>query len=131
MDQRQYLSAISLVVPDYDEAIAFYTEKLGFDLIEDRPLNAEKRWVLVAPPGSRECRLLLARAAAPEQAAVIGRQAGGRVFLFLTTDDFHRDYERMKKAGIAFRETPRQEDYGTVAVFEDPFGNPWDLIEPA
>ncbi len=127
----QHLSAVTLVVPDYDRAIAFYVGALGFDLVEDSDLGGGKRWVLVAPPGSRETRLLLARAADSEQAAAVGRQAGGRVFLFLATDDFDRDHARMTGAGVAFAEPPRREPYGTVAVFADPFGNRWDLIDPA
>ena len=127
---RQHISAVALVVADYDRALAFYVDTLGFDLIEDTDLGQGKRWVLVAPPGSRETRLLLARADGPAQEAAIGNQAGGRVFLFLATDDFHRDHARLLAAGVAFREAPRAEAYGTVAVFADPFGNLWDLIEP-
>jgi catechol 2,3-dioxygenase-like lactoylglutathione lyase family enzyme len=127
----QHLAAIALVVPDYDEAIAFYVGKLGFELIEDSKLSETKRWVLVAPPGSRETRLLLARADNPEQKTRIGNQSGGRVFLFLHTDDFARDYEGMRERGIRFLESPRHEVYGTVAVFVDPYGNKWDLIQPA
>jgi catechol 2,3-dioxygenase-like lactoylglutathione lyase family enzyme len=127
----QHLAAIALVVPDYDEAIAFYVGKLGFELIEDTKLSDTKRWVLVAPPGSRETRLLLAKADNPEQKTRIGDQTGGRVFLFLHTDDFARDYERMREHGIRFVESPRDEAYGTVAVFVDPYGNKWDLIQPA
>jgi catechol 2,3-dioxygenase-like lactoylglutathione lyase family enzyme len=127
----QHLAAIALVVPDYDEAIAFYVGKLGFELIEDTKLSDTKRWVLLAPPGSRETRLLLARADNPEQKTRIGNQTGGRVFLFLHTDDFARDYERMRERGIRFLESPRHEAYGTVAVFVDPYGNKWDLIQPA
>ena len=123
-----HLGAISLVVRDYDEALAFYVGKLGFTLVEDRPLSETKRWVLVAPPGSHETRLLLAKAATPEQAARIGDQTGGRVFLFLHTDDFKRGYERFLAAGVRFCETPRHEPYGTVAVFEDLYGNRWDLL---
>lgn len=127
----QHLAAIALVVPDYDEAIDFYVGKLGFALIEDTRLSDTKRWVLVAPPGSRETRLLLAKADNPEQKTRIGNQAGGRVFLFLHTDDFVRDYEKMRAQGIRFLESPRHEAYGTVAVFVDPYGNKWDLIQPA
>ncbi len=126
----QHLAAIALVVPDYDEAIDFYVGKLGFDLIEDTRLSETKRWVLVAPPGSRETRLLLAKADGPEQKTRIGNQTGGRVFLFLHTDDFARDYELMRSRGIRFLEQPRQESYGTVVVFVDPYGNKWDLIQP-
>jgi catechol 2,3-dioxygenase-like lactoylglutathione lyase family enzyme len=126
----QHLAAIALVVPDYDEAIDFYVGKLGFDLIEDTRLSDTKRWVLVAPPGSKETRLLLAKADGPEQKTRIGNQTGGRVFLFLHTDDFQRDYEAMRARGVRFLESPRQESYGTVAVFVDPYGNKWDLIQP-
>ncbi|MEM5583709.1 VOC family protein [Roseibium sp. AS2] len=126
---KQVIGAVTLVVPDYDRAIAFYTQKLGFDLIGDTPLSDTKRWVLVAPKGSTETRLLLARADGPDQQATIGNQAGGRVFLFLNTDDFDRDYQAMQDAGVTFLEPPRTEPYGKVAVFQDPFGNKWDLIE--
>jgi catechol 2,3-dioxygenase-like lactoylglutathione lyase family enzyme len=126
----QALAQLSLLVRDYDEAIAWFTGVLGFELLEDTPLEGAKRWVRVRPPGSRGCGLLLARAATPEQQAHVGRQAGGRVFLFLHTDDFRRDHERMLRRGVKFRAPPRQEPYGTVAVFEDLYGNPWDLIEP-
>ncbi|WP_299818827.1 VOC family protein [uncultured Roseibium sp.] len=128
---KQVIGALTLVVPDYDRAIAFYTQKLGFDLIEDTRLSDDKRWVLVAPKGSAETRLLLAMADGPDQEAAIGNQAGGRVFLFLNTDDFDRDHQAMLDAGVLFLEAPRIEPYGKVAVFEDPFGNKWDLIEPA
>ena len=127
---RQALGAVTLLVPSYEAGIAFFCGTLGFDLIEDTPLTPQKRWVLVAPPGSRETRLLLARAATPKQESAIGAQAGGRVFLFLHTDDFARDHRRLREAGVAFLEEPRREPYGTVAVFRDPFGNRWDLIEP-
>jgi catechol 2,3-dioxygenase-like lactoylglutathione lyase family enzyme len=127
----QHLAAIALVVPDYDEAIAFYVGKLGFELIEDTKLSNTKRWVLVAPPGSRETRLLLAKADSPDQKTRVGNQAGGRVFLFLHTDDFARDHEKMRAQGIRFLESSRHEAYGTVAVFVDPYGNKWDLIQPA
>ena len=127
----QHLSAVAVVVPDYDEAIAFYVGKLGFELIEDTRLSDSKRWVLVAPPGSRETRLLLAKADGPEQKTRIGNQAGGRVFLFLHTDDFQRDYAAMRDKGVRFLEPPRHESYGTVAVFVDPYGTKWDLIHPA
>ncbi|GAB5560243.1 MAG: VOC family protein [Synoicihabitans sp.] len=126
---KQTIGTLSLVVPDYDEAIAFYVNKLGFDLVEDTDLGNGKRWVLVAPPGSHGTRLLLAKAASPEQEHAIGNQAGGRVFLFLNTDDFTRDHARFYAAGVDFLECPRHEPYGTVAVFRDPFGNKWDLIE--
>ncbi len=127
----QHLAAVTLLVPDYDAALDFYVGALGFALVEDTPLAGGKRWVLVAPPGSRETRLLLARAARPAEAAAVGDQAGGRVFLFLATDDFARDHARLRAAGVRFAEAPRREPYGTVAVFTDPFGNRWDLIEPA
>ncbi len=125
-----HLAAISLLVPDYDSAIAHYCQGLGFELIEDTDLGGDKRWVLVAPPGSTETRLLLARAAKPEQVAQIGHQAGGRVFLILYTDDFAADHARFSAAGATFMETPREEPYGTVAVFRDAFGNLWDLLQP-
>lgn len=126
---RQHLGSLSLLVRDYDEALAYYCGVLGFDCVEDTPLGDGKRWVLVAPPGSAECRLLLARAATPEQIAAIGRQAGGRVFLFLHTDDFARDHRRYRERGVRFVEAPRHEAYGTVAVFEDLYANRWDLLE--
>ncbi len=121
---------VALVVRDYDEAIAFYTQKLGFTLVEDtyQP-EQDKRWVVVAPAGSSGTSLLLARASTPEQARFIGDQSGGRVFLFLQTDDFWRDYERMRDAGVVFVRPPTVASYGTVAVFEDLYGNRWDLIE--
>jgi len=125
----QFINAISLVVNDYDEAIAYYTDILGFDLIEDTKRSEEKRWVLVAPPGSKETRLLLAKAANTEQAKSVGYQTGGRVFLFLQTDDFWRDYERMKIKGVIFCETPREEEYGTVVAFQDLCGKRWDLLQ--
>jgi catechol 2,3-dioxygenase-like lactoylglutathione lyase family enzyme len=127
----QHLGAVTLVVRDYDEAIAFYVGKLGFDLIEDTAMSEAKRWVLVAPPGSKEARLLLAKADSPEQKTRIGNQTGGRVLLFLHTDDFARDYAAMRARGVRFLEEPRSEAYGTVAVFVDPYGNKWDLIQPA
>jgi catechol 2,3-dioxygenase-like lactoylglutathione lyase family enzyme len=125
---RQKIGSMALVVRDYDEAIAFYTQKLRFDLLEDTDLGDGKRWVRVAPPGSTETGLLLAQAASPEQASRIGNQTGGRVFLFLHTDDFWRDYNAMKSNGVRFLEEPRLEAYGTVAVFEDLYGNKWDLL---
>lgn len=127
---KQYIANIALVVDDYDEAIRFYTEKLRFQLIEDTPLSDTKRWVVVAPPGSTECRLLLAKAANAAQRARVGDQTGGRVFLFLYTDDFWRDYRAMLDRGVRFVRPPAEETYGTVAVFEDLYGNLWDLIEP-
>jgi len=123
----QRIGAVTLVVRDYDEAKAWYTEVLGFDLVEDTPLGDGKRWLLVAPPGGPT--LLLARAATPEQESRIGDQTGGRVFLFLHTDDFRRDHAAMTVRGVVFRETPREETYGTVAVFEDLYGNLWDLLQ--
>src|SRR5262245_12280046 len=123
------LSALTFLVRDYDEAIAFFVERLDFDLVADDDLGEGKRWVLVAPKGGAGTRLLLAEAATVEQAARIGDQAGGRVFLFLETDDFARDHQAMIAKGVTFRESPRREAYGTVAVFEDLYGNGWDLIE--
>jgi catechol 2,3-dioxygenase-like lactoylglutathione lyase family enzyme len=126
---KQIIGAVALIVPDYDEAISFYVGKLGFDLVEDTRLSDTKRWVLVAPKGSSETRLLLALADGENQEAAIGNQTGGRVFLFLNTDDFDRDYRAMTENGVAFQEVPRNEPYGKVAVFKDPFGNSWDLIQ--
>ena len=125
----QHLSLTAVVVRDYDEAIAFFVGKLGFELREDTRLDEEKRWVVVAPPGSIESGILLAKAANPGQAQAIGNQSGGRVFLFLATDDFNRDYEAFRARGVKFLREPRREPYGTVAVFEDLYGNRWDLIE--
>jgi catechol 2,3-dioxygenase-like lactoylglutathione lyase family enzyme len=127
----RHLNLISLLVADYDEAIAFYTGALGFTLIEDSDMGIGKRWVTIAPRPEAETRILLAKAASPEQAARIGDQTGGRVFLFLHTDDFDRDHARMTAAGVRFLEAPRREPYGTVAVFEDLCGNRWDLLQPA
>ncbi|MFM7333838.1 MAG: VOC family protein [Tabrizicola sp.] len=123
------ISALALVVPDYDAAIAFYVGKLGFRLTEDID-QGRKRWVTVEPPGGGT-RLVLARADGPDQQAAIGNQAGGRVFLFLQTDDFTRDHTAMLAAGVSFEEEPRHEPYGSVAVWRDPFGNRWDLIGPS
>lgn len=120
---------IALIVNDYDEAIKFYTEKLNFVLIEDTVLSPEKRWVLVKPDKNSECSILLAKANNEEQTRSIGNQTGGRVFLFLETDNFQRDYEKMLEKGINFIRKPSQEEYGIVAVFEDLYGNLWDLIE--
>jgi lactoylglutathione lyase len=125
----QKLAYIALVVRDYDEAIAFYTTKLGFQLIEDTDLGNGKRWVRVRPSGSTGTDLLLARAVNPEQASRIGNQTGGRVFLFLHTDDFWRDYQAMTARGVNFSRPPRDESYGTVAVFQDLYGNQWDLLQ--
>jgi len=122
------ITTVSVLVADYDEAIAWYTQKLGFRLIEDTPLGPGKRWVVVGPEGG--VRLLLAQASGAAQQAAIGNQSGGRVFLFLETDDFDRDHAAMLSRGVEFRETPRREAYGTVAVFSDLHGNLWDLIEP-
>lgn len=128
---KQNLVQIALVVNDYDEAIGFYTKKLKFTLLEDTTLSETKRWVRIAPPGSDGCGLLLAKAANAEQASRVGNQTGGRVFLFLYTDDFSRDYKDMRAAGIEFVREPAVESYGTVAVFKDLYGNLWDLIEPS
>ena len=125
----QYLAAVTIVVSSYDEALAFYVDTLGFNLIEDKQLSDKKRWILVAPPGSIETRLLLAEAVSDEQHSSIGRQTGGRVFIFLHTDDFYRDYESFLGSGVVFVEQPRIEEYGIVAVFLDPFGNKWDLVQ--
>lgn len=125
---KQTLGHVALVVRDYDEAIEFFTQKLRFKLIEDLAQEG-KRWVLVAPPNSVGTSLLLAQASTPEQESRIGNQTGGRVFLFLHTDDFARDYAGMTERGVKFLETPREEAYGTVAVFEDLYGNKWDLLE--
>ncbi|MGN6091142.1 MAG: VOC family protein [Luteibacter jiangsuensis] len=125
------LGAVTFLVRDYDEAIRFFVDALDFELIEDTPLSETKRWVTVAPRGSHGTRLLLAQAASDDQRAHIGRQDGGRVFLFLETDDFAGDAARMRAHGVHFREEPRHEPYGTVAVFEDLYGNAWDLIQPA
>jgi catechol 2,3-dioxygenase-like lactoylglutathione lyase family enzyme len=127
---KQTLVHIALVVKDYDEAIAFFTKKLDFTLVEDTYQPAQdKRWVLVAPPGSDSPKLLLARATTPEQEKAIGNQTGGRVFLFLGTDDFWRDYNRMVERGIEFVREPKVESYGTVVVFRDLYGNLWDLVQ--
>ena len=125
----QFIANVTLVVKDYDEAIHFYTQKLKFDLIEDTPLTDKKRWVLVSPRGSNGTKLLLAKADSPGQESHIGNQTGGRVFLFLHTDDFWRDYHEMKSQGIQLHEEPREEPYGTVVVFSDLYGNKWDLVE--
>lgn len=127
---KQRLAHIAVVVGDYDEAISFYTKKLDFDLIEDTRLDEHKRWVVVAPKGAKECSLLLAKAANEQQKMAVGNQSGGRVFLFLFTDDFKRDYDKMIGRGIKFVRPPQEMEYGTVAVFEDLYGNQWDLLEP-
>lgn len=126
----QRIAHIALLVKDYDEAIEFYTKKLDFLLIEDTKLSEEKRWVMVAPKGAKECCLLLAKATNKEQEKSIGNQTGGRVFLFLFTDNFQRDYDKMLEKEIKFVRQPEQMDYGKVAVFEDLYGNLWDLLEP-
>ena len=129
----QFIAYVTLVVRDYDEAIAYFTQFLGFDLIEDTPSKdrqgRDKRWVLVAPRGSRGTQILLAKASNEEEASRIGNQTGGRVFLFLHTDDFWRDYKTMKEKGVSFVREPKEEEYGTVAVFEDLYGNKWDLLQ--
>ncbi len=127
----RFISALTVLVPDYDAAISFYVDQLGFILIEDTVLSADKRWVLVAPSPVSETRLLLAKAASDPQQATVGNQAGGRVFLFLNTDQFDADYAAYRQAGVHFVEAPRTQSYGKVAVFADPFGNRWDLIETA
>jgi catechol 2,3-dioxygenase-like lactoylglutathione lyase family enzyme len=131
---RQTIATVAYVVKDYDEAIKFFMEMLGFDLIEDTCLEQEqsgKRWVVVKPGGPVGCSLLLAKAVSDQQLSVVGNQSGGRVFLFLQTDDFWRDYDAMKARGVVFTAPPRQEVYGTVAVFLDLYGNKWDLIQPS
>jgi catechol 2,3-dioxygenase-like lactoylglutathione lyase family enzyme len=125
------LGAITFLVHEYDEAIAFFTSALGFSLTEDTDMGQGKRWVTVAPRGSDGTRLLLARAVTDEQRAHVGKQGGGRVFLFLHTDDFAGDHARMCDHGVRFREQPRHESYGSVVVFDDLYGNGWDLIQPA
>ncbi len=127
---KQTLGQVALVVRDYDEAIAFFVNTLGFTLIEDTTIpEQDKRWVVVAPPGGGETRVLLARAVGEEQATRIGNQTGGRVFLFLYTDDFWRDYHRYRSKGVVFVREPKDESYGTVAVFKDLYGNLWDLVQ--
>jgi len=126
----QRLVHVSLLVDDYDKAIAFYTQKLNFKLVEDKVLSESKRWVIISPPGSEGCCLLLAKAANEEQSSRIGNQAGGRVFLFLQTDDFKRDFKNLQSKGVSIIRGPVIEDYGTVAVFADLYGNLWDLIGP-
>lgn len=126
---KQHIGYVSLLVRDYEEAKAWYRDVLGFMIVEDTPLPAGKRWILLAPPGSTESRLLLAKASTSLQTSRIGDQAGGRVFLFLHTDDFWRDFRIMRAKGVHFCEEPRHESYGTVAVFEDLYGNRWDLLQ--
>jgi len=126
---KQRIAHVTLLVRDYDEAIAYYTKTLGFKLVEDTPVAEGKRWVLVAPGGKSECGLLLAKAKNAEELGAVGHQAGGRVFLFLHTDDFTRDYRALADRGVCFCEQPRDEPYGRVAVFTDLYGNRWDLLE--
>ena len=125
-----HISALTLLVPDYAAGIAFYVGRMGFDLLTNEDQGGGKRWVTVAPKGGH-CALLLARAVDAPQRAAIGNQTGGRVFLFLNSDDFEADHARMQEAGVAFLEAPRREPYGMVAVFRDPFGNKWDLLQPS
>jgi catechol 2,3-dioxygenase-like lactoylglutathione lyase family enzyme len=128
---RQSILHVALVVRDYDEAMEFFCRKLHFELLEDTyQAEQDKRWVVVRPPGSNSASILLARASSPEQEPFVGRQTGGRVFLFLETDDFWRDFKEMGEAGIKFVREPKEATYGTVAVFEDLYGNLWDLIQP-
>lgn len=127
---NQHIASVAIVVDDYDKAIDFYVNKMGFELTEDISLSTDKRWVLVTPKGKNSTSLLLAKADNTTQESAIGNQSGGRVFLFLKTDNFKRDYQKMTANGITFLEEPRNEVYGTVAVFQDLYGNKWDLIEP-
>ncbi len=127
---KQHIAHVALMVRDYDEAIEFYTERLNFDIVEDTRINDEKRWVMLAPKGAKECCLLLAKASNDQQAATVGNQTGGRVGFFLFTDDFERDYANMTRQQINFVRPPTKFEYGMVAVFEDLYGNLWDLIEP-
>ena len=126
---QQQIGIVTVVVENYDDAIEFYTQKLQFTLAEDTDLGGGKRWVQVSPPNSNGTNLLLAQASTDEQRQVIGNQTGGRVFLFLQTNDFWRDYEAMKSSGVVFNEEPRVEKYGTVVVFQDLYGNKWDLLQ--
>jgi catechol 2,3-dioxygenase-like lactoylglutathione lyase family enzyme len=127
---NQIIAHVTYLVRDYDEAIAFFADKLRFDILEDTPQGGGKRWVLVRPHGAKETSLLLAKAVTPEQINAIGNQTGGRVSLFLHTNDFWFDYNEMKSRGVEFMEEPRTETYGTVAVFKDLYGNKWDLLQP-
>jgi catechol 2,3-dioxygenase-like lactoylglutathione lyase family enzyme len=127
---RQRIGLVTLMVDDYDDAIAYYSRKLGFALVEDSPRDGGKRWVVMVPQGATESGLLLAKATNEQQRRAVGSQTGGRVFLFLHTDDFRRDYAAYRERGVTFVEEPRQETYGAVAVFTDLYGNRWDLIEP-
>ena len=126
---QQQIGSVTIVVENYDDAIEFYTQKLQFTLVEDTDLGGGKRWVQVSPPNSNGTNLLLAQASSDEQKQVIGNQTGGRVFLFLQTNDFWRDYEVLKSNGVVFNEKPRVEEYGTVVVFQDLYGNKWDLLQ--
>ena len=126
---QQQIGSVTIVVENYDDAIEFYTQKLQFSLVEDTDLGGGKRWVLVSPPNSNGTKLLLAQAISDEQRKVIGNQTGGRVFLFLHTNYFWRDYEILKSNGVVFNEKPRVEEYGTVVVFQDLYGNKWDLLQ--
>lgn len=129
---HQSLGLVSILVRDYDEALGFYVGTLGFTLVEDKPVpEQDKRWVVVAPQGAMESRLLLVHAVGDEQTSRIGNQTGGRVFLFLFTDDFYRDYEAYKARGVVFVREPKKEPYGIVAVFQDLYGNLWDLLQPS
>jgi catechol 2,3-dioxygenase-like lactoylglutathione lyase family enzyme len=127
----QHIALIALIVRDYDEALKFYLNQLGFELVEDTPLGAEKRWVVVRPPGQPQTAVLLAKAVGDRQPTAVGAQTGGRVFLFLHTDDFARDYAAYTRRGVIFEEEPRHETYGVVAVFQDLYGNRWDLVQPS
>jgi uncharacterized glyoxalase superfamily protein PhnB len=126
----QYIAMISLLVRDYDEAIQFYTKKLSFNLLEDKPVSETKRWVVISPPGSSGCRILLAKAVGEEQASRVGNQTGGRVFLFLHTDNLERDYANLIEKGVKIARPLSREPFGKVCVFEDLYGNLWDFIEP-
>ena len=128
---KQKIGYLSIIVPSYDEAKAYYTEVMDFDLLEDTNLGDNKRWLLVTPKGSAGTGIVLAEAVTNEEKQMIGNQGAGRVFLFLHTDDFYRDYDNYRKKGVTFLEEPRSEPYGTVAVFQDCFGNKWDLLEPS
>lgn len=127
----QSLASVALLVKDYDEAIEFYTQTLSFNLIEDSHLSPQKRWVVIAPNGPGSCSIVLAKAASDKQQTRVGDQTGGRVFLFLHTDDIWRDYQELQSKGVNFVRAPADQNYGTVAVFEDLYGNLWDLIQPA
>ncbi len=127
---QQYISQLALLVKDYDEAISFYSGKLLFSVVEDTVMSESKRWVVIAPPGNGQCRILLARAVGGRQEAAVGNQSGGRVFLFMYTDDIDRDIERMTLAGVSFVRPVSNESFGRVTIFADLYGNLWDLIEP-